>query len=611
MPTIRVLTDDLASQVAAGEVVERPAAAVKELVENCLDAGAKNVLVQIEGGGAHLIRVTDDGHGMDREDAFLSVQRHATSKLKTREDLDRITTLGFRGEALPSIASVSKFRLMTRPHDALSGVEIRIEGGKHREARDYGGPPGTIVEAANLFFCVPGRRKFLRAESTEAGHVEHQVRLHAIAAWEVGFTFQRNRKELFRLPAASGLRERIHDLASPALAAGLVDIPPLEHRSVRISGLVGPPAMARKDRQFCLAYLNGRPIDAKQVSFALREAFGPGVERGRSPVAFLFLEVDPSLVDVNVHPAKREVRFRDARTVQEAIIEAVQGALTSDARASLKAPWEKPTKATLFSPPESPSGRTCPTHAPSLPPSFRRPGGSFQPHLSGSKVREEPPVHEPSGTDSASRRKPPLDPAAAAIPPSSRQPDFRIFGSLKNGIAILESAEGLVLLDLRAAHERILYDEILADPAHSGPETLQPLLVPAVIDLGAKHHGLLIEHKERLGELGFGLEEFGSHTIRVTSLPGFLKNEAPEAQLLAILDDMEEGARGRGGWEAVVARRASRQAIPTETTLPADAVSDLIESLLGCEMPYCAPDGRPTLIQFSYQELDRRFGRDR
>jgi DNA mismatch repair protein MutL len=616
MPTIQVLPDDLASQVAAGEVVERPASVVKELIENALDANARNILIQIERGGAQLIRVRDDGDGMDHDDALLSVQRHATSKLRTRADLDRITTLGFRGEAVPSIASVSRFRLMSRRHDDLAGIDLQIEAGKQVATRDYGGPPGTTVEAADLFFCIPGRRKFLRTESTEAGHVEHQVRLHAFAAPQVGFILQKNRREIFRLPPAASLRERVHDLAGSALAAGLVEIPAPERASIQVSGLIGPPAMARKDRQFCLAYLNGRPIDASQISFAFKEAFGTDIERGRSPVAFLFLQIDPAEVDVNVHPTKREVRFRNPQNVQRAIIDAIQHALTRDTRNSLH-PADNPSSAhasAAGSPrvqPASSSADNSPPHSsqPSLPPHVQQPRGAFQPRLTSTKIRETSPFEDASL--SPEEKIPPTN--ASRLSPASAAPasaSFRVFGSLRNGVAILEGDEGLVLLDLRAAHERILYDEMLATHETHALDTVQPLLVPEIIELGAKHHGLLIEHRTRLGELGFGLEEFGLHTIRLTSLPGFLRSVEPQAQLLAILDDIEQGSRGKGGWEAALARRASREAIAKNASLGVEAISELVESLLGCEIPYCAPDGRPTLMQFSYQELDRRLGRN-
>lgn len=608
MPTIQVLPEDLASQVAAGEVVERPAAAIKELIENSLDAEARNLLIEIEGGGASLLRVSDDGYGMEREDALLSIKRHATSKLKTREDLDRITTLGFRGEAIPSIASISKFRLMTRRHDADSGVEIRIDGGKYREARDYGGPPGTVIEAANLFFCVPGRRKFLRTESTEAGHVEEQVKLHAIASFDVGFTLQKNRREIFRLPPTSGLRERLHDLAGGALATSLIEVPPCEYRGVTVSGLVGPPAMARRDRRFCLAYLNGRPIDTKHIAFALREAYGPGIERGRSPVALVFLEMDPSLADINVHPAKREVRFHKNQTVQEAVSMAIEAALTGAAKVTLQGLGSPPSQATESPQPNEtavtgqPPASVIKPIAPVLPESLSTARGSFQPHLP--RQLSSPP---PSPSASASM----AGPAQLPVQGNRLENNFNIHGVLQNGVAILEGDEGLVLLELRAAHERILYEEMMSQEGDPDPGCVQILLVPAVIDLGAKNFGVLLEHRDRLAELGFGIEQFGSQTIRLTSLPGFLEDEAPDEQLLAILEDIEEGARGKGGWEAVVARRASRQAIPTDRIMEHSAVADLVESLLGCEMPYCAPDGRPTMVQFSYQELDRRFGRNR
>jgi len=601
MPTIRVLPDDLASQVAAGEVVERPAAAVKELIENSIDAGASQIDVQIDKGGSSLIRVADDGCGMAKEDALLSIKRHATSKIRTRDDLDRIRTLGFRGEAVPSIASVSRFRLMTREADAVAGVELRIDGGNLVEVRDYGGPPGTVIEARNLFYCVPGRRKFLRAEATEASHVEHQIRLHAVGSPKVGFTFQKNGREVFRLPPAVGLRERIHGLAGGDLATRLLEVPRHEGKDVSLHGLIAPPDLARRDRQFCLCFLNGRPIDAKQVGYALREAFGGQVARGLSPVAFLFLEIDPALVDVNVHPAKREVRFRDGRSVQEAIITAVQSALSGGARTTFHGNEPVAPHPPTYEP--TPTAPSSP--GPILPAAFQRPQGTFQADLPSSAPAPARSSPAPTSPPSTGTR---LGPASqtTAVPITD---SFEIHGILQNGVALLESGEGLVLMDLRAAHERVLYEEMLSLDQDSGEASAQQLLVPEILELGAQDFEALLEHQTRLQELGFGIEEFGSNTVRLHSLPGFLGDKDPAQLLRDVLGDLRQGSRGTSDWEAALATRASRRAVPSSRKFSDDEVSDLIESLLACELPYCAPGGRPTLVQFSFQELDRRLGR--
>jgi DNA mismatch repair protein MutL len=327
MPKIRVLSDILASQVAAGEVVERPASVVKELVENSLDAGAREIRVDVDQGGTALIRVGDDGCGMSREDALLSLERHATSKLRTAGDLAAIRTLGFRGEAVPSIASVSRFRMVTREAGAVAGTEILIEGGKIRDVRDAGCAPGTVIEAKALFFNMPARRKFLRAETTEAAHVEHQLRLHALAAPRVRFRLRRDDREVFDVPPAPNALERVRQLLGPELARELIALPLTHGHGIAVEGFVLPASHARKGRRHQCVFLNGRPVEDAVISRALAEGFRGALADGLHPAAWLWLDLEPTLVDVNVHPAKREVRFHRPTDVRDAILEAVLSGL--------------------------------------------------------------------------------------------------------------------------------------------------------------------------------------------------------------------------------------------------------------------------------------------
>ncbi|MCB1236327.1 MAG: DNA mismatch repair endonuclease MutL, partial [Verrucomicrobiae bacterium] len=332
MGKIRLLPDALASQVAAGEVVERPASVVKELVENSLDAGAGSIEVRAQRGGIALIRVLDDGCGMNRDDALMCVERHATSKIRSKEDLAAIATLGFRGEALPSIASVSKFRLATREPGALHGTEILINGGKMTSVADCGEPPGTQIEVRSLFFNIPARRKFLRSENTEFSHLEQVVRVQAIAHPGVRVALVHNERVVFQLPATADPRERIRGLAGADLAGRLLQIPPLTRDGVTVSGFIGPPGMSRSDRRHQLSFLNGRPVEAAMLTYALREGYHTALMKGQYPVTFLFLETDPRAVDVNVHPAKREVRFHDGNAVRDAVIAAVSATLSGEMR---------------------------------------------------------------------------------------------------------------------------------------------------------------------------------------------------------------------------------------------------------------------------------------
>ena len=330
MSRVALLSEIVASQVAAGEVVERPASVVKELVENSLDAGAGFIEVVIGRGGVALVRVTDDGHGMDRDDALLSLERHATSKIRTGADLAAIATLGFRGEALPSIASVSRFRLATREPGALAGTEILVHGGKIETVRDCGDAPGTSIEARSLFYNLPARRKFLRSEATEAAHVEAQLQLLAIAHPAVRFVLVRDGRTVFQLPAVKRLLDRIRDLCGTDTASELTPVEPgagMLPNDLKIGGFIGKAGVSRANRGSQRVFINGRAVENGIVGQALREGYHTALMKGRYPVAYLFLDMDPAAVDVNVHPAKREVRFREPGAVREALVGVVRRTL--------------------------------------------------------------------------------------------------------------------------------------------------------------------------------------------------------------------------------------------------------------------------------------------
>src|SRR5437870_4778047 len=327
MSRIRLLPEIVASQVAAGEVVERPASVVKELVENSIDAGASKIDIVSRCGGMSMVRVIDDGAGMDRDDALLSLERHATSKIRSVSDLEAIGTLGFRGEALPSIASVSRFRLTTREPDSVAGTEIVVNGGKIDIVRDGGEAPGTQVEVRSLLYTVPARRKFLRAENTESRNIEHQLHLQAIGHAQIAFTFTRDDRVAFQLPATATLTDRIRDLYGNQLLQQLVALNGSHSPQIRISGLIGQAGLSRQTRGQQLIFVNGRAIESPLVTNAVREGYHTALMKGQYPVTFLFLDLDPGAVDVNVHPAKREVRFRDPNGIREVIVQCVQQTL--------------------------------------------------------------------------------------------------------------------------------------------------------------------------------------------------------------------------------------------------------------------------------------------
>src|SRR5438067_5422442 len=340
MSRIRLLPDTVASQVAAGEVVERPASVVKELVENSIDAGARKIDILIRRGGISYVRVIDDGSGMDRDDALLSLERHATSKIRSVSDLEAIGTLGFRGEALPSIASVSRFRLTTREADAIAGTEILVNGGKIDIVRDGGEAPGTQVEVRSLFYNVPARRKFLRAENTESRNIEHQLHLQAIGHAQVAFTLARDDRVVFQLPATATLTDRIRDLYGNELLAQLLPLNGEGSSQIRISGLIGQAGLSRQSRSQQLVFVNGRAIESPVITAAVREGYHTALMKGQYAVTFLFIELDSGSVDVNVHPAKREVRFRDPNGIREAVVRAIHETLARG-----RADWQEKFRA--------------------------------------------------------------------------------------------------------------------------------------------------------------------------------------------------------------------------------------------------------------------------
>src|SRR5437879_10446641 len=330
MSRIRLLPDTVASQVAAGEVVERPASVVKELIENSIDAGARKIEIMTRRGGISLVRVIDDGSGMDRDDALLSLERHATSKIRSVADLETIGTLGFRGEALPSIASVSRFRLTTRELNAIAGTEIIVNGGKIDIVRDGGEAPGTQVEVRSLFYNLPARRKFLRSENTESRNIEHQIHLQAIGHPRIAFTFVRDERLVFPLPAAATLIDRIRDLHGNELLERLLPLTSTGLGKIDIGGLIGQAGVSRQTRAQPLVFVNGRAIESPVVTAGLREGYHTALMKGQFPVTFLFLNLDLASVDVKVHPAKREVRFRDPTAVREAVINSIRRRLDGE-----------------------------------------------------------------------------------------------------------------------------------------------------------------------------------------------------------------------------------------------------------------------------------------
>jgi len=595
MSRIRLLPDTVASQVAAGEVVERPASVVKELIENSIDAGARKIEIMIRRGGISLVRVSDDGCGMDRDDALLSLERHATSKIRSASDLQAISTLGFRGEALPSIASVSRFRLTTREPGAIAGTEIIVNGGKIAIVRESGEAPGTQVEVRSLFYNLPARRKFLRSENTESRNIEHQIHLQAIGHPQIAFTLLRDDRLVFQLPATATLRDRIRDLYGVALLERLIELHGTGSPKIKISGFIGQAGLSRQTRAQQLIFVNGRAIESGLITNAVREGYHTALMKGQYPVTFLFVDLDPAAVDVNVHPAKREVRFRDPNGVHEAIIRCVQETLERS-----RTEWQQKFRA-----PATPSpGPERATVDLKLRPEITFPEVSDRelPHLVRAVAGVVDPGRAVKPDEALSRRSSGGD---------GNEQQFQIIGVLGRLYILMENANGLVLVDQHAAHERILFEELRRKMEEQGVPT-QKLLLPQTFNLPPRDADWIERNLPTLEKMGIGIESFGPNTFKIDSLPAFLNVLDPAQFMSKVIDDLRSVSNSSSAMrmgEEMIAKTVCRHAVKANDPLGYLEVEKLIRDLLDCDLPYCCPHGRPTMIQISLAELEKKFGR--
>ncbi len=660
MNRIRLLPDHVANQIAAGEVVERPASVVKELVENSLDAKAGRITVEIGAGGRSLIRVTDDGSGMSRDDALLCLERHATSKIQRAEDLTAITTMGFRGEALPSIASVSRFTLTTREGDDTTGeaTQVIIGGGKILEVKAAASPTGTTIEVRQLFFNLPARRKFLRAEETERAHIQHYLTLVALAWPGVGFTFTSDGRLVWQLPAvkwtsaaerSGALRERLRQLHGADVPLLPVDFTAevqetgdeglheeslvlrdaARFTSFRVWGFIGAPGVSRATRDEQHLFVNQRPVDNRGLNFALLEGYHNALMKGRYPVCCLFLELDPAAVDVNVHPQKREVKFREEPAVRRLVAKAVRDTLAAfhqpaeriggpadkgeSGRVSPPAPEPTSLPELKLEPPR-PAGPTAVQR--SLPVGFSPPAERPMPPQVAAVPPSTNPLPAPAPTPESPR---PLSPSptfppapAPGVPVPLLRVPLRLVGVVGRLYLVLESDRGMVLLDQHAAHERILYEQMLQrlEKAEAAPS--QRLLLPETIELSPRDATFVRQHLEILSRLGVGLREFGERTFLLDALPPFVRGGNPRQFAFQLVDELKAAGAGintlRLG-EDMVAKTVCRHAVKANDPLAGKELEHLVEDLRRCEMPYTCPHGRPTLIEMSWRELEKKFGR--
>jgi len=600
MSRIRLLPDILASQVAAGEVIERPASVVKELVENSIDAGAHKIEVSVRRGGISLMRVVDDGCGMDRDDALLSLERHATSKIRTAADLAAIATLGFRGEALPSIASVSRFRLTTREPDAVAGTEIIVAGGKIETVRDGGEAPGTQIEVRSIFYNLPARRKFLRSENTESRNIEHQLHLQATGHPEIAFVFVRDERVVLQLPAAASLLDRIRDLHGKDLVDRLLNVeePKNNPARIRIRGLIGQAGVSRQTRAQQLVFVNGRAIESPVLTAALREGYHTALMKGQFPVTFLFLDLDPAAVDVNVHPAKREVRFRDPNSVREGVVDAIRGTLESGRR-DWQQQFQRPSPEPTVPVPQEHFAASAIDQRQFAEPEVSR----VIPSRSGSEETERFP--EAAGiTDSGYNR-------AEAINVASSSQQFQIIGVLNKLYVLMENQDGLVLVDQHAAHERILFEELRRRMEEQGVPS-QRLLLAQTFELAPRDAEWVERNAATLQKMGIGIEPFGQNAFKIDSLPTFLDVSDPVTFMRKVIDGLKSASNGSSALrlgEEMIAKTVCRHAVKANDPLRYLEVEKLITDLLQCDLPYCCPHGRPTMIQISHSELEKKFGR--
>ncbi|MBK9990911.1 MAG: DNA mismatch repair endonuclease MutL [Verrucomicrobia bacterium] len=603
MSKIRVLPDRVANQIAAGEVIERPAAVVKELVENALDAGATRIEVEFNHGGRSYMRIEDNGSGMSRDDALLALERHATSKIAEADDLNRLATFGFRGEALPSIASVSHFTLQTREASTDAGVEIVINGGRMVHVRDCGRPVGTRIEVSHLFNSVPARRKFLKTDTTEAAHIIHGVRLYALAFPQVAFSLIEDGRAIFRSPQCTTFEERIAGIFGKQTAEGLLTLE-ADEPGMKLRGLVGRPGVGRSTRHEMICFVNQRPVDSRTLNYALIESFHESLPKGRYPVAFVFFDIDPAAVDVNVHPAKREVRFRSEASVRSFVIRAILGRLREfgQAAAPVAVGNGNAGAATIGDTGRIANQPLAPQVAPSV-------TSSVITAIPERRVKDNAPYLQPQAPIQ------PPSPTAATVAPTQPAPPrsptraWRFLGLAHGAYALFETPAGLVLLDRRAAHERIWFERLQAQ-FREGQVPSQRLLLPVPVELDSIATALLLDRLEFFNGHGFEIVEFGRNFFRIESVPAWMEPTDAEPFVRDLLGALREGRLQEKNVDVArdeLARLAVAKAIRLPEAAGEAELQGVLTQLFACRAPLTSPLGRPTQIELSHGELARRF----
>jgi DNA mismatch repair protein MutL len=613
MPKVRILSDRVANQIAAGEVIERPAAVVKELVENALDAGATRIEVEFRHGGRSLMRIEDNGCGMSRDDALLALERHATSKISEADDLNRLASFGFRGEALPSIASVSRFELQTREAGSDVGTEILVNGGKFVHVRDCGRPVGTRIEVTHLFNSVPARRKFLKSDTTEAAHIIHGVRLYALAFPQVAFTLIEDGRTIFRSPQCATLAERIAEIFGRQIADGLETLTAAEE-GMRVAGLIGRPGQGRATRHEMITFINQRPVDSRTLNYALIESYHESLPKGRYPAAFVFFEIDPAAVDVNVHPAKREVRFRSEPAVRSFVIRTVLARLrelgAAAAPAGTNAEWPGVSGPVAAPTPSAPSnGLVSSTAVPAPAPTAAPPAPPERSVIARAPYLVPQPLHTPASFSAphSAFRTPPAPAVPASGPAAGR--GWRYLGLAHGSYALFETPAGVVLLDRRAAHERIWFERLQAQ-FRSGQVPSQRLLLPVPMELDAIATALLLDRLSFLNKHGFEVVEFGRSFFRIEGVPVWMEPADAEPFVRELIGALRDGRLPDKNTDLArdeLARMAAARAVRLPDGASETEMHALAAELFRCTTPLTSPAGRPTLVELGHGELARRF----
>ncbi len=586
MGTIHQLPADLANQIAAGEVVERPASVVKELVENSIDAGARRIAITVELGGKKLIRVEDDGDGMDPEDARLAIERHATSKIRRADDLARIATLGFRGEALPSIASVSHFTLKTRARGSASGTEVRVNGGAVGSVTEVGMPEGTSTEVADLFYNLPARRKFLKSDAAESAQVSRIVTQLALCYPEIGFTLTSSGRKVLQCPPVAGLRDRLYQLYGDR--SDLIDVR-RGSGDVKILGFVAALAEQGPTRGPQHVFVNRRVVKDKTIAHAIIDAYSVASIKERSPEVHLFIEMPHEAVDVNVHPTKAEVRFRDQSYIHELIRRTLGDALGRGPAPELQL--------------EAPAGfQVTPSTLP-LPHTYAT---TFPSRWT---LGPAAPVAPTSASGIA-----PAVGTIAPTPEGAIAPTIRpmiALGQFRDTFIIAIDDEGIAIIDQHVAHERVLFERI-TERLTSGSLESQRLLLPILIELSPGGRQALAAHAGDLGRLGFEVEEFGGDALRVTAIPALLTREDCDAALRALAEDLEGLDRGAGvdaAIKRIAATTACHAAVKANDPLTHEKMAHILDELRRTAYSTICPHGRPVMLRLTRREVEKNFQR--